>query len=201
MKKILDVPETDYDIFAISEFSKRMFRIKIVKLTVYFFLLFASVFVAVWFNSYPVAFIGGVAIGLLFAILLSKQLRGFSFYDYSEISGEIEKFHKDVKVVSTTSVGGVGFGTRRQYDSYKRDEMRLMIKIRDGERKCTYRLKNTSEAHARYYEEKGRAIHIFGTRYPVMPELSGENWLCPICGAFNSIDEKTCDCCGNKILK
>lgn len=198
---MLDIPKTDYDILAVLEVARRRFKVKIIKLAVYFLLFSASVFLAVWFNSSPAAFIGGAAVGLVFAILLSGQLKGFSWHDYSEISGEIEKFHKDVKVVSTTSVGGVGFGTRRQYDSYKRDEMRLVIKICDGKRTCTYRPKNTSEAHARYYEKKGQAMHIFGTRYPVMIETSGENWLCPICGAFNSIDEKNCDRCGNKILK
>lgn len=200
-KKISDTLETDYDVASISKIAKGRFKRKITKMAVCFVLFAASVFLAVWFNSYPAAFIGCGVAALVFGVLLSGQFKGFSFYDYSEISGEMERFHKDVKVVSTTSVGGVGFGTKRQYDSYKRDEMRLVITISDGGKKCTYRPKNTSETHARYYEERGRAFHVFGTRYPVLLDAHGENWLCPICGEFNSRDEKYCDRCNNKIMK
>lgn len=193
--------DTVYDVESISKYTRARLKEKVIKISVFFILFSSSVFLAVWFNAYVAAFIGGVAFALVFGILLFKQLKNLSLTDYSEISGEIVKFHKDVKVVSTTSVGGVGFGTQRKYDSYKRDEMRLVIAISDGTRKCTYRNKNTSEAHARYYEKRGGALHIFGTRFPVLLDTCGENWLCPICGEFNPREEKYCDRCNNKIMK
>ncbi len=201
MKKMLDLPKTEYDIEGISEAAKRLFKRRVTFMVAYFLALAVSVFLTVWLNVYLAVFIIGVMLSLMFGVLFIRQFRGFSPFDYSEIVGNIVRFHKVVKVVSTTSVGGVGFGTRRKYDSYKRDEMRLVISIGDGKRKCTYRPKRTSETHARYYEERGRAFHIWGTRYPVRLEANGETLLCPLCGEFNSRDVKHCLRCKNKILK
>jgi len=190
-----------YDEESILRYAKGRFKKKVVFSSVYLFLFVAFAFLAIWFNGYPAVFIGGGAVSIVFGIMLTKQLAGFSFYDYSQISGEIEKFHKDIKAVSTTSVGGVGFGTRRQYDSYKIDEMRLALIIKNSEERRIYRIKRTSESHAKYYEQGGDAVHFWGTRYPVRLDTSDERALCPICGEFNIIGETYCARCNNKILK
>ena len=58
-----------------------------------------------------------------------------------------------------------------------------------------------SEEHVKYYEEKGKATHIWGTHFPVRLESNDKNWLCPVCGEFNSVEEKVCAGCKTKILK
>ena len=190
-----------YDIDVIERFALARYKKRVALIAVWLCGFLGAVFSAVWFNSYPFIFIPSVALALVFFIFLMRKLRGYHRSDRSQIVGEIIKFHKDVKVVSETSVGGVGFGAHRKYDSYKRDEMRLAITISDGsERKITYRLKGVSDTHARYYEQKGRAMHIAGTHFPVRLDSVGDSWLCPVCGAFNSLGEKICDRCENKII-
>ena len=98
-------------------------------------------------------------------------------------------------------VGGINpFGTRK-YDSYSKNEIRLEVFIQKGEDVHGCFLKDVVEEHADYYEAKGKAMHIWGTHFPVKLEIGKEKWLCPLCGKFNANEEKTCEKCKKKILK
>ena len=80
-------------------------------------------------------------------------------------------------------------------------QTRLGIFIQNGDRVRGYFFNEGTEEHAKYYETKGEAIHIWGTHFPVKLEIGKENWLCPVCGEFNVNEEKTCARCKRKILK
>jgi len=44
-------------------------------------------------------------------------------------------------------------------------------------------------------------MHIFATRFPVRLDPTENEWLCPLCGEFNTEETATCGKCNNKILK
>ena len=126
-----------------------------------------------------------------------KQIK---FSNFSSAYGEIADVHKDVKIVDTKFVGSIGLGPRK-YDHDNKSEVRLGVFIKNGEEVRGYFFNDGTEEHAKYYEAKGEAIHIWGTHFPVRLEIAGDKWLCPVCGEFNSNEEKTCTRCKRKILK
>ena len=171
----------------------------IVKISVTAVVLVLSILAVVFFGSNMLVFIGGIALACVSAFTCYKWVRQIKFADYSSACGEIADVHKDVKIVDTKIVGGIGFGPRK-YDSYKKSEVRLGVFIKNGEEVRGYFFNDGTEEHAKYYEAKGEAIHIWGTHFPVRLEIEGDKWLCPVCGEFNANEEKTCTRCKKKIL-
>lgn len=190
-----------YDVDGLVAAAKKNLRNSIAKIGVSIVVLALSILAIVFFGSYLFVFICGAMLACVFAILCNKSIKNIAFSDYSNTSGEITDVHKEIKIVDTTSVGGINpFGTRK-YDSYKNSEIRLGIFINDGEQIRACYLKCASEEHAKYYESKGEAIHIWGTHFPVKLQAENDKWLCPVCGEFNTIDKRTCSGCKNKIIK
>ena len=170
-------------------------------LGLYSFAFIISVFVIIFFGYYVHFFVIGIISACLFAFLCGKLIRKFAFSDYSSASGEIADVHKEIKIVDQISVGGINpFGTRK-YDNYSKTEVCLGVFIRDGEYVRSYFLNNGTEEHAKYYEAKGEAIHIWGTHFPVKLKIGMRKWLCPVCGEFNAIEGKYCSRCKKKIIK
>ena len=191
---------TPYDVVKLVNIAKKNLRNSIVKISIAAVVLTLSILAIIFFGSYMLVFIGGIVLACVSAFMCYKWVRQIKFADYSSACGEILNVHKDVKIVDTKFVGGIGFGPRR-YDNYKKSEVRLGVFIQEGEQVRGYFFNDGTEEHAKYYEVKGEAIHIWGTHFPVKLEIGNEKWLCPICGEFNANEEKTCARCKKKIIK
>lgn len=189
-----------YDVDSLVAEAKKDLRNSIVKISISAAVLTLSILAIIFFGSYMLVFIGGIVLACISAFLCYKWVKQISFADYSSACGEIADVHKDVKIVDTKIVGGIGFGPRK-YDSYKKSEVRLGVFIKNGEEVRGYFFNDGTEEHAKYYEARGEAIHIWGTHFPVRLEIAGDKWLCPVCGEFNPNEEKTCTRCKKKILK
>ena len=188
-----------YDVDGLVAEAKKNLRNSIVKISIAAVVLTLSILAIVFFGSYMLVFIGGIVLACVSAFMCYKWVKQISFADYSSACGEIVDVHKDVKTVDTKVVGGIGLG-QRKYDSYNKSEVRLGVFIQDGEQVRGYFFNDGTEEHAKYYEAKGEAIHIWGTHFPVRLEIAGDKWLCPVCGEFNFNREKTCTRCKKKII-
>ena len=193
--------KTQYDVAGLVSTAKANLYKFVAKIVICVFLLVLSILAIILYGSYMLVFIGGIIVACISAFFCSKLIKNFAFSDYSSASGEIVDIHKEIKIVDTMSVGGINpFGTRR-FDNYKKNEVRLGIFIQNGNQVRGCFFNEGTEEHAKYYETKGEAIHIWGTHFPVKLKIGKEQWLCPICGEFNVNEEKTCARCKRKILK
>ena len=193
--------KTQYDVAGLVSTAKTNLYKFVAKIVICCILLVLSILAIILYGSYMLVFIGGIIVACISAFFCSKLIKNFAFSDYSSASGEIVDIHKEIKIVDTMSVGGINpFGTRR-FDNYKKNEVRLGIFIQNGNQVCGCFFNEGTEEHAKYYETKGEAIHIWGTHFPVKLEIGKEQWLCPVCGEFNVNEEKTCARCKRKILK
>ena len=192
---------TPYDVVKLVNIAKKNLRNSIVKISIATVVLTLSILAIIFFGSYMLVFIGGIVAACVSAFMCYKHVKQIVFSDYSSACGEIVDVHKEIKIVRTTKVGGINpFGVRR-YDHDGKTEVRLGVFIKNGEQVRGYFFNNGTEEHAKYYEVKGEAIHIWGTHFPVRLEIAGDKWLCPICGEFNANEKKTCTRCKKKILK
>ena len=193
--------KTQYDVAGLVSTAKANLCKFVAKMVICGILLVLSILAIILYGSYMLVFIGGIIVACISAFFCSKLIKNFAFSDYSSASGEIVDIHKEIKIVDTMSVGGINpFGTRR-FDNYKKNEVRLGIFIQNGNQVRGCFFNEGTEEHAKYYETKGEAIHIWGTHFPVKLEIGKENWLCPVCGEFNANEKKTCTRCKRKILK
>ena len=191
---------TPYDIVGLVEDAKKNLCRFIIQTAIYSVLLILSVLAIIFFGSYMLVFIGGIVLACVSAFSISKLIKKFSFVDYSSARGEIVDVHKEIKIVRTTKVGGINpFGVRR-YDHDGKTEVRLGVFIQEGEQVRGCFFNDGTEEHAKYYDAKGQAIHIWGTHFPVKLEIEGDKWLCPVCGEFNASEEKSCKRCKKKVL-
>lgn len=192
---------TPYDIVDLVEDAKKNLRNFIIQISIYVVLLILSILAIIFFGSYMLVFISSIVLVCVSAFLGSKLIKKFSFADYSSACGEIVDVHKEIKIVRTTKVGGIHpFGVRK-YDHDCKNEVRLGVFLKEGEQVRGCFFNDGSEEHAKYYDAKGKAIHIWGTHFPVKLDIGKEKWLCPICGEFNANEEKICIRCKNRILK
>ena len=189
-----------YDVDGLVAETKKNLRNSIVKISIAAVVLALSILAIIFFGSYMLVFIVGIVLACVSAFMCCKWAKRIAFSDYSSTCGEIVDVHKDVKIVDTKVVGSIGLGPRK-YDSYNKSEVRLEVFIQEGEQVRGYFFNDGTEEHAKYYEAKGEAIHIWGTHFPVRLEIAGDKWLCPVCGEFNPNEEKTCTRCKRKILK
>ena len=189
-----------YDVDGLVAEAKKNLRNSIVKISIAAVVLTLSILEIVFFGSYMLVFIGGIVLACVSVFMCYKWVKQISFADYSSACGEIVDVHKDVKTVDTKVVGSIGLGPRK-YDSYNKSEVRLEVFIQEGEQVRGYFFNDGTEEHAKYYEAKGEAIHIWGTHFPVRLEVGSDKWLCPVCGEFNANEEKICNRCKKKIIK
>ena len=193
--------KTQYDVAGLVALAKGNLCKFLTKIVLFSILFVISILAIIFYGSYMLVFIGGIILACISVFVCSKLIKQFAFSDYSSAIGEIVDIHKEIKIVDTMSVGGINpFGTRR-FDNYKKNEVRLGIFIQNGNQVCGCFFNEGTEEHAKYYETKGEAIHIWGTHFPVKLEIGKEQWLCPVCGEFNANEEKTCARCKRKILK
>lgn len=190
-----------YDLQSIQRSAGRTFRICVSLTATFAALLLMSAAALIFYGKQPAVFIISAIILCASAAILAKQLRELGRIDRSLAYGEIVDVHKEVKAVSTTSVGGVNpFGMRR-YDSYKREDTRLTVSIREGDDDVfVYYLNGVTADHVEYYEAAGKALHIPGTRFPLRLNVEDDVYLCPFCGEFNTGTAKTCSSCRSQVF-
>lgn len=193
--------KTQYDVAGLVSTSKANLLKFVAKIVIYSILTVLSILAIIFYGSYISVFIGGAVLACISVFFCSRLIKNFAFSDYSSACGEIAYIHKEIKIVDTMSVGGINPFGARKYDSYNKNEIRLEVFIQDGDKVRGCFFNDGTEEHANYYETKGKAIHIWGTHFPVKLDIGKEKWLCPICGEFNANEEKSCLRCKRKVLK
>ena len=199
MKPLCNI-STDYDIEALVRSGKRALTRAILLIMLYALLLIGSALVVAFCHSCLPAFIIGVSVGCVMLFLLLRQIKKLHFADYSSACGEIADVLKEMTTVRSIT-GGYGMYVTRKYDAFAKEAVRLTVSIESGEEIYSYVLDRVTEEHAKYYETKGKVVHMWGTHFPVKLEIGKKLWLCPVCGEFNVNEEKTCARCKRKILK
>ena len=189
-----------YDIDGLVAEAKKNLRNSIVKISIAAVVLTLSILAIVFFGSYMLVFIGGVVLACVSAFMCYKWVKQIAFSDYSSTCGEIADVFKESTTVRSIT-GGYGMYVTRKYDAFAKAAIRLTVSLKNENEVHSYVLERVTEEHSNYYESKGEAIHIWGTHFPVKLEIGKEKWLCPICGEFNSNEEKTCSRCKKKIIK
>ena len=192
---------THYDVESLTNRSKKLFRKIVFQISIYALLFVLSILAIIFLGQYLWVFILGIITAGISAFMCTKQFKKISFADCNNAIGEIAEVHKEIKIIRTTKVGGINpFGVRR-YDQDAKNEIRLGIFIKNGEQVRGCFLNDGTEEHAKYYEAKGKAMHIWGTHFPVKLEIGKEKWLCPFCGEFNENEENDCVRCNKRIMK
>ncbi len=132
--------------------------------------------------------------------ILFYEKKNAKFARAKTYHGTVEKV--DIKVGASNGIMTVGYGglVRKRYSKYFRDINRVILYIKSNETIKLLELKDVSKNLESYYKIGTEVIHVGGTQFPVKPEFS-EQWLCPICGEFNSEDVCNCRSCKNLILK
>ena len=189
-----------YDIDGLVAEAKKNLRNSIVKIGIAAVALTLSILAIIFFGSYMIVFIGGIVLACISAFMCYKWVKQISFADYSSACGEIADVFKESTTVRSIT-GGYGMYVTRKYDAFAKSAIRLTVSLKNEKDVRSYILEGVTEEHVKYYESKGEAIHIWGTHFPVKLEISGDKWLCPVCGEFNASEEKTCTRCKKKIIK
>ena len=189
-----------YDIDGLVAESKKNLRNSIVKISISAVVLTLSILAIVFFGSYMLVFISGIVLACVSAFMCYKWVKQIAFSDYSSTCGEIADVFKESTTVRSIT-GGYGMYVTRKYDAFAKAAIRLTVSLKNENEVHSYVLERVTEEHSNYYESKGEAIHIWGTRFPVRLEIGNDKWLCPVCGEFNPNEEKTCSRCKKKIIK
>ena len=124
---------------------------------------------------------------------------------YHDTFGSVVEVSKD-RVMIKDGIRGVprafkGLSGEKKYDTYTRHAIKITVYINENTKIVTFHFPLSTEKHANYYDERGTMLHIYGTTYPVKVQAGTNDWLCPICGEFNTIAKKSCNKCNNHILK
>ena len=195
MKKELTNHTVTYDIEAIfNNVKKRLLRSSLMLLFC-IALLSCSILTIIYYGTMPLLFVFCIAALIFSLIFIRKEANILLQSNFTKASGEIIEVYKDVKVVDTKAIGGVGFGSVRKYDSYRRNRIDLRVSIKSGEEIKSINLYDVTEKHLKYYESAKSAIKLPGTRFPICPDNSDFPCLCPICGNFNEKNTKDCENC------
>ena len=166
-----------------------------------FLVLAVGIVAATIGQNYIWVLVLGALVALVCGFIGKRELKKiFLNFDARKSHGEISDVLKEV-TTKRSITGGYGMYVTRKYDAFAKEAVRITLSISDGKNVHQYVLDGASEAHLKYYEAKGEAIHIPFTRFPVKLSLEDERWLCPVCGEFNGSLEKNCRACHKKILK
>ena len=192
--------DTEYNIELLVSSAKNHFKKSLLILGLYALIFAVSILVLIlWGSSLPI-FVIGIVVACTCAFFILKQLKTVKFSDFKESHGEIIDVLKESTTVRSIT-GGYGMYVTRKYDAFAKAAIRLTISIKNDDEIHSYVLDGVTEEHEKYYETKGKAIHIWGTHFPVKLDIGKEKWLCPVCGKFNANEEKTCERCKRKVLK
>ena len=198
-KHLIEI-DTDYDVEFLIFSAKKNLNKSLLMLGLYSVILAVSVLSVIFWGSCVPIFVIGIVATCVCAFLILKRLKTIRFSDFKTSHGEIVDVLKESTTVRSIT-GGYGMYVTRKYDAFAKAAIRLTVSIKNNDEIHSYMLDGVTEEHAQYYEQKGDAIHIYGTHFPVKIDIDHGNWLCPVCGEFNSSGEKSCVNCKEKMLK
>ena len=188
-----------YDVDSLVAEAKKDLRNSIVKISISAVILTLSILAIIFFGSYMLVFISGIVLACVSAFVCYKWVKQISFADYSSACGKIADVLKESTTVRSIT-GGYGMYVTRKYDAFAKSAIRLTVSLKNENDVHSYVMEGVTEEHAKYYEAKDEAVHIWGTHFPVRLEISGDKWLCPVCGEFNASEEMSCKRCKKKVL-
>ena len=191
---------TDYDVDSLISSSKKRLHKTLILLVSYSIIFTASILAVIFLGSFIPVFIIGIVAACISVFLTLKQLRAIRFSDFKTSHGEIADVLKEA-TTKRSITGGYGMYVTRKYDAFAKATIKLTVSIKNPDQVNSYILEGVTEDHAKYYESKGNAIHIYGTHYPVKTKINQDKWVCPVCGEFNAKGEKICANCREKVLK
>ena len=189
-----------YEADKIKELAKKKLVLDLMWLTVNIAIIVTAIIFIITVGEILAFFAVAVVLIVLSVYLSSKIIRRLFLSDYSEAIGAIKKVHREVTAARNIYSSNVNLFGIRRYDKYVKQGIRLTVFISNGEEVSSYQINNVDRRQEEYYEAGGEAIHLWGAHYPVKAPTC-EEWLCPICGAFNSKELKVCDRCKTKVLK
>ena len=192
--------DTDYDVELLVSYAKKLLNKSLLFLGLYFVIFVASVLAVIFGGSYVPVFVVGIIATCISAFLILKRLKTIRFSDFKTSHGEIVDVLKESTTVRSIT-GGYGMYVTRKYDAFAKAAIRLTVSIKSNDEIHSYMLDGVTEEHSQYYEQKGDAIHIYGTHFPIKLDIDQGKWLCPVCGEFNSSGEKSCVNCKAKVIK
>ena len=190
----------DYNFNDIEKYAIKKFNRDVVVIIISALALISSVLSLIFWSDILPVFIFAAILLVASIIFLTKTYARLSKLSLEGASGKIEHVHLDIKHVNQMKTASFSL-QRAKYSSYWRAENRLTLFIKDGNNIHPYQLNNIPKKLVDYYEEKGYAVHIKGTAYPVRIDNTSTEWLCPICGSFNNVSSTLCSGCSRKILK
>ena len=189
-KHLIEI-DTDYDVEFLIFSAKKNLNKSLLMLGLYSVILAVSVLSVIFWGSCVPIFVIGIVATCVCAFLILKRLKAIRISDFKTSQGEIVDVLKESTTVRSIT-GGYGMYVTRKYDAFAKAAIRLTISIKNNDEIHSYMLDGVTEEHAQYYEQKGDAIHIYGTHFPVKIDIDHGNWLCPVCGEFNSSGDKSC---------
>ena len=191
---------TGYDVKNLIFSSKKHLNKALLLLGLFSIVFVISVLALIFWGAILPIFVIGIVVACACAFFILKQLKTIRFSDFKESHGEIIDVLKESTTVRSI-IGGYGMYVTRKYDAFAKAAIRLTVSIKSNDEIHSYVLNGVTDEHAKYYETRGEALHIWGTHFPVKFDIGKEKWLCPICGEFNASEEKICVNCKEKILK
>ena len=189
-----------YDIEKIKKAAKKKAGITIATIAISVLIAIASTALIIAFGDILTVFIVCSATLVLSILAIGRGATAISKISFTETCGNIEHIHLDVKHVNKMKTANFNL-VRAPHSDYWKAENRVTVFIKEDEKITSFQLNNISKKLVDYYEERGEAIHIKATRYPVRIEECAKEFLCPICGSFSSSEDKKCISCKNIILK
>ena len=189
-----------YDVESVEKTMKHGVLCLVLKAVFYVLLIVLSATSAILFSKNAPLFVASVSVLIISSLLLFSEKKKAKFGKRGTSVGKV----CDVDLSVGTSFGmltmGYGGAVRKRYEKYKRDSHVFTVFVDEGGTVCYYRLPDVSNKLDTYYKAGDEVLHISGTRFPVKADFD-DRWLCPICGEFNSSDDKICRICKKKILK
>lgn len=189
-----------YDIEMIEKVARKTAVFTIVTIIFSVFIAIVSTVLIIAFGDVLAVFIACATTLALSILAVGRGTAVISKISFTEAHGDIEHVHLDVKHVNKMKTANFNL-VRAPHSDYWKAENRVTVFIKEDEKITSFQLNNIPKKLADYYEERGEAIHIKATRYPVRIEIGAKEFLCPICGSFSSSEDKKCPSCKNIIFK
>ena len=188
-----------YDVKEIEQSSKRIFWNRLLLTLLYTVLFIFSIISLILWNHLISVFILSLIGILLFSFLSCNKMKLLKRTSCFRVHGKIVDLFYDVRhvnVMKTTSYSIV----RKPHSSYWKRENRLRISVSEDGQIKLLEINQVTEKQAEYYNQGDTVLRIPNTRFPVSAKYVGGRWLCPICGEFNPVEEKSCDFCKQIIV-
>lgn len=199
MDRFLEI-KTEYDLEAIGRASRRALAFHVLCLSLSACVMILSCVIIILHGSNLAVFLTALAAIIISAVGIWYQLRTSRIGRLGDFVGTVRGVEVELKSLRSTAGWDIGL-FKRKYDHYRREELRVGVVVENEDGAVMYKLWGVSQKHAEYYKEGDEVVHVSGARFPVKTSQGGGEYLCPLCGEFNSREHECCNGCGARILK